>query len=101
MADGDGAAIYIQLGVVQAKLSLTGQDLRSECFVDLETVDPFQPHTAVLKNGADCRDGTDAHDFWRHTNGRAGNDTSEGLFSVPVRNAAGRHQRGRSSIHHS
>ena len=39
MADGDGAAIDVDLGAIEAELALDREILRGEGFVDLEAVD--------------------------------------------------------------
>src|ERR1700722_8318021 len=43
MADGDGSAVDVQLAMIQAQFARAGQSLRSEGFVDFETVDLVKP----------------------------------------------------------
>ena len=100
MTDGDGAAIYIQLRMIDAELSLASQDLRSKCFVDFETIDLIQAQAVVLENGPDGRDRADTHDFRRYPDSGAGDDAGQRLSAVLAHECPGRNKRSARAIYY-
>ena len=77
MADGDGAAIDVELGLVEAELARAGHDLGAERLVDLEAVDVGELEPGALQHRLDRRHRADAHDLRRHADRGAGDDARE------------------------
>src|SRR6266849_5072625 len=77
MADGDGAAVDVELGVVDAEFARARHHLRAERFVDLETIDIRKLEAGALERGLDRRHRADAHDFRRHADGGASENARE------------------------
>src|SRR4029450_3671824 len=77
MTDGDGAAVDVELGFVDAELTRTRHDLRAEGFVDLEAIDVRKLDPCALEDGLDGGHRTDAHDVRSHADGCTGDDARE------------------------
>ena len=79
MADGDGPAVDVDLGAVEAQLALDRNVLRAERLVDLEAGDVAELQPGLGEHGADRRRRADPHDLRRHAHRRAGDDAGERL----------------------
>src|SRR6266511_5519993 len=77
MTDGDGAAVDVEFGFVDAELTRTRHDLRAEGFIDLEAIDVRKLEPCALEDGLDGGHRTDAHDVRSHADGCAGEDARE------------------------
>src|SRR4029450_101646 len=77
MTDGDGAAVDVEFGFVDAELTRTRHDLRAEGFVDLEAIDVGKLEPCALEHGLDGGDRTDAHDVGSHADGCPGEAAPE------------------------
>ena len=98
MADGDRAAIDVELVLVEAELAGAGHDLRAEGLVDLEAVDVGQLEAGALEHGLDRRHRADAHDLRRHAHGRAGDDAGKRRLAGCLDVIGGGDQRRRGAI---
>src|SRR6266511_2925694 len=77
MTDGDGAAVDVELGFVDAEFARARHDLRAEGFVDLEAIDVRKLEPRALEHGLDGGHRTDAHDVRSHADGCTGEDARE------------------------
>ena len=82
MADGDGAAIDVEFGLVEAEFFDAGEDLGAEGFVDFDAGDLAKAHAGGFEHGADGWRGADAHDLGRHADCGGGEDAGLGGEAV-------------------
>ena len=68
----DGAAVDVELCLVEAELADAGQGLRAERLVDLDAVDLVERQAGGVEHGADGGRRADAHDLGRHADAGAG-----------------------------
>ena len=85
MADGDGAAIDVELGLVDAEFAGAGHDLRAEGLVDLEAVDVDELEPGALQHRLDRGHRADAHDLRRHADRRAATRRASGVLPCSSR----------------
>ncbi|CAH0308292.1 hypothetical protein SRABI70_04623 [Pseudomonas sp. Bi70] len=98
MAEGDGAAVRVDLGAVvrQAKVAGDGQALGREGFVQLDHVELLDAQVQARQQLAHRRQRADAHDAWRHATAGHAQHPGAGLEAVLL-NGCGRgqdHRRG-------
>src|SRR5258707_3451455 len=82
MAEGDGAAVYVELVAVEVQLPVARQNLRGERFVELDQIDLVQPHACTGEHFARGRHGTNAHDLRIHARLRVPDDACHRLQSM-------------------
>src|SRR5437762_98924 len=99
MADGDRAAVHVELFFVKTERARAGHHLRAERFVDLEAVDIGEMQAGLLNHGLDCRHGADPHDFGRHARGRAREQPCERLLVLLFGIIRRSHQRRGRAVH--
>jgi hypothetical protein len=66
VTEGDGAAVDVGLGAVEAELLLHREVLRREGLVDLDEVHLVEVHPRALEALLDRRHGADAHELRLH-----------------------------------
>jgi hypothetical protein len=98
MADGDGAAVDVELGLVDAEFARARHHLRAERFVDLETIDIRKLEAGALEHGLDRRHRADAHDFRRHAHGGAGENARERGLAAALDVIGGGDERRRRAV---
>ena len=79
MPDGDGAAVDIELGLIDPELARAGHALRAEGLIDLEPADLVEAQPALLQHRADRRHRADAHEMGRHADARPRDDARQRL----------------------
>src|SRR5205809_904576 len=80
MAEGDGAAVDIELRLVDAELLGNGEDLAGEGLVDLDQIDVVQGEAGALQRDLRGRNRADAHDVRIAAGDAPGDDAAEGLL---------------------
>ena len=93
-AQGDGAAVDVDLVDVDAELAGAVDRLAGEGLVDLEEVHVPDGQAGLLQRGRDGLGGTDAHDLGVHTDDRVAAEGGEGGEPLGLRGLA-RHDEGR------
>src|SRR5688572_24401515 len=76
MTKRDRAAMNIEFVRVEMKLTVTGDYLRGECFIELDEIDVVEFHPRLFQQAARSRDGPDAHDLRVDTGLRVSDDAS-------------------------
>ncbi len=80
MADGNRAAIDVELVLVEAEFARAGHDLGAEGLVDLEAADLVERQPGAVQHRLDRRHRADAHDLRRHADGGAGQNARQRLL---------------------
>src|SRR5271167_3382875 len=99
MSDGYGAAVDVQLCMIQPQFAFASQSLRGEGFVDLNPINLVEPQPTSSKNRSNGGNRADAHDLRRHADNRARNHLGERRLTVLAHKLPGGHQRGSSAVH--
>src|SRR5690606_1155460 len=97
VAEGDGPAVDVQLGLVEAELPRDGQDLGGEGLVELDQVYVAEAHPRTAERLGHGLDRTDPHDVGLDARGAEGHETREDRQPerlCPL--AAGQHDRSRA-----
>src|ERR1041384_2962759 len=98
MSNRNRTAIHIQLGVVKAKITRTGDSLCCEGFVNLNTIDLIELQSTSFQYGADCRNGTDPHDLGRNSDRDPSQKSCQRFLVVSFHETTRSHQSGNSSV---
>jgi len=98
MADGNRAAVDVELGFVDAELARAGHHLGAERLVDLEAIDVGKFMAGALEHRFDGGNRADAHDLRRHAHSGAGDDARERKLAGSLCVIAGGDQRRRRAV---
>src|SRR5215831_10112963 len=98
MADGDGAAVDVELDLVDAELARARHHLRAERFVDFEAIDIRKLEAGALEHGLDRRHRADAHDVRRYAHGGAGDNARERGLATALDVVGGGYDRRRRAV---
>src|SRR5580700_10470932 len=91
MADGDGAAVDVDLAGVPAEVLVDGAGLRREGLIGFDEVEIADIPAGLFQRGARCRDRAGAHDLRIDTGLRPRHDAGERCLAELLR-LARRHQ---------
>src|ERR1700747_2847569 len=84
MADGDGAAIDVELFAIKMQLAITGQDLGGEGLIHFDEIEARQGETVPLFHLADGRHRPDAHDARINSRGGCGKNSRHRLKIISL-----------------
>src|SRR5262249_11279420 len=98
MADGDGAAVDVELDLVDAEFARARHHLRAERFVDFEPIDIRKLETGALEHGLGGRPRAEAHDVGRYAHGGAGDNARERGLAGALDVVGGGDERRRRAI---
>jgi hypothetical protein len=98
VTDGNGAAVDIELGLVDAEFARTRHHLRAKGLVDLEAIDILKLQSCAFEHGSDRRHRADTHDVRRHAHGGAGDDARERGRAGGLRVIGGGDERGGRAV---
>ena len=98
MADGDGAAVDVDVIGGQAQLGVDRGSLRGKGLVQLEQVDVLGLQAGLLQGLTDGGDGAGAHQSGIDAHRTGGDDLGHGLQAVGLDELAGGHDDGGSAV---
>src|SRR5450759_1828375 len=85
MPDGDGAAVDVELVLVESKLAGASHHLRAEGLVDLEAIDVSELAASAGQHSLNCRHRADTHHRGRHADRGAGKNARQWLLAESAR----------------
>src|SRR5450755_3888619 len=100
MTDGDGAAIDVELGLVEAEFARASQHLSAEGLVNFDAVDLTERQPSALQQRADRWRRTDAHDLGRATHRDRADQLRQRRFAGARQPRAADHDRRRRAVDH-
>src|SRR5271156_1038111 len=80
MADGNGSAVDVEFGAIEAKLAHASKDLCSKGFVDLESINLRQLEASEFQKLLNGWHRSDAHDLGRNADDCSGHDSRQRFF---------------------
>src|SRR6478736_6795252 len=98
VAEGDGAAVDVDLVPVEAELATVGQRLRGERLVDLDQVERLDRHLDPIEEPSDALDRGEEEPFWRDLGLGIADDPGERRQAMPFDGALRGDDRCRGAI---